>query len=145
MQQELVSGAATRILINGKVVGFATDVSIRRSQGVKVIHGIDIVAPQEIAVTGPYECSGSMNGFRVRSFGGHDGFGIVNASTLRDMFNQKYATIELLDRKTNVVYARVVGVIFDADSIQTTVKGVNTFSASFKGMWVYNETSDAKQ
>jgi hypothetical protein len=144
MQQELVNGASTRVVVNSKIVGFATDVSIRRSQGVKAIYGVDVVTPQEIAVTGPYSVTGTMAGLRVRDIGGHDGFGIVNASTVQDMLNQKYCVLELVDRANNVTYARVVGVIFDRDSITSSSKNLNTFNASFQGLFYYNETSDAK-
>lgn len=143
-QQELITGASTKVVVNGKVVGFATNVNINRSQGVKPIMGIDVITPQEIAVTGPYSVTGSMGGFQVRSIGGPDGFGIVNASTVQDLLNQRYCVLELIDRANNTTYARVVGVIFDRDSISVSTKGVNTFTANFTGMFYYNATSDAK-
>jgi len=143
-QQSLVTGASSKVVVNGKVVGFATNVTINRSQGVKAIYGIDVLPPQEIATTGPYSVTGTMAGFQVRDIGGPAGFGIINASTLQDLLNQKYCVFELIDRKLNTTYARVVGVIFDKDSITTSVKGVNTFSASFQGLFYYNEVSDAK-
>lgn len=143
-QQSLVTGASSKVVVNGKVVGFATSVSVSRNQGIKALYGIDVITPQEIATTGPYSVTGSMSGFRVRDIGGHDGFGIVNASTVQDILNQKYCVLELVDRMSNVTYARVVGVIFDRDTITTSVKERNTFSANFTGIFYYNETSDAK-
>jgi hypothetical protein len=144
MQQDLIAGAAVRVVLNGKIVGFATSISVTRDQGVKPIYGIDQVNPQEIAVSGPYSVGGSLDGFRVRNFGGYDGFGVINASSMNDMFYQKSAVLELVDRKTNITFARIVGVIFHQDSFTVTNKAVITFSARFTGTYMFNEISDKK-
>ncbi len=140
-QNDIISGAAVRLVVNGKIIGVGTSVSINRDQGVKAIYGIDVVTPQELATTGPYSVRGSITGLRTRSTGGFDGLQVINASTLADYFNQKYCTLELIDRKTNVVFAKVDRVIFNSDSLQVSAKSVVTISASFIGTFLTNEVS----
>lgn len=140
-QADVMVGACVKLLVNGKVIGVGTSVSIQRDQGVKAIYGIDSATAQEIAVTGPYTVRGQISGLRTRSSGGFDGLQIVNSSTLSDYFNQKYCTLELIDRKTNITFAKVNKVIFNADSLQVSVKQVVTINASFIGTFLTTEIS----
>lgn len=141
-QQSIITGAAVRLLVNGKVIGIGTSISIQRDQGVKPIYGIDIPTAQEIAITGPYTVNGSIAGLRTRDTGGFDGLQIINAATLSDYFNQNYCTLELVDRKTNLTIAKVDRVIFGSDSLQVSSKAVVTISASFVGTFLSTEISN---
>lgn len=138
-QADIVTSAACRLLINGKVIGVSTAISYMRDQGVKATYGIDSPIAQEIAITGPYMVRGFINGLRTRSTAGFDGLQIVNASTLSDYFNQKYCTIELVDRKTNITFAKIEKVIFNADSVQVSARNVIIVNASFIGTWLSTE------
>lgn len=140
-QMDIMTGAACRLLVNGKLIGVSTAITIQRDQGVKAIYGVDSPVAQEIAVTGPYTVRGSITGLRTRSSGGFDGLQIVNSSTLADYFNQKYCVIELVDRKTNVTFAKVNKVIFNSDSIQVSARQVITINASFIGTFLTTEIS----
>ena len=140
-QNDIMAGAAVRLLVNGKIIGVGTSVQISREQGIKPIYGVDVVTPQELATTGPYTVRGSITGLRTRSSGGFDGLQVVNASTLGDYFNQKYCTLELVDRKTNTVFAKVDRVLFNSDTIQVSAKTVVTISATFVGTFLTNEIS----
>jgi len=140
-QSSIITGAAVRLLVNGKVVGLGTSVNIQRDQGIKPIYGVDAVTPQELATTGPYRVSGSITGLRTRESGGFDGLQIVNAATLSDYFNQKYCTLELIDRKTNIVIAKVEQVLFSSDTMQVSARSVMTIPASFTGTFLVTEVS----
>lgn len=140
-QADVMTGAACRLLVNGKVIGVGTSITIQRDQGVKAIYGVDSPVAQELAVTGPYTVRGQINGLRTRSSGGFDGLQVVNSSTLADYFNQKYVVIELVDRKTNVTFAKVNKVIFNADSIQVSARQVIQINASFIGTFLTTEIS----
>jgi len=140
-QVDIIVGAAVRLLVNGKVIGVGTSVSIQRDQGVKPIFGIDTPVAQEIAITGPYTVRGQITGLRTRTTAGFDGLQVINASTLSDYFNQKYCTLELVDRKTNIVFAKVSKVIFNSDTMQVNARTVVTITASFIGTYLTNELS----
>lgn len=140
-QNDIIAGAAVRLLVNGKVIGIGTGISIQRDQGFKPIYGIDIVTPQEIAPTGPYAVRGSITGLMTRSSGGFDGLQVVNASTLTDYFNQRYCTLELFDRKTGITIAKVEKVIFASDSMQLAARSVMTITASFIGTFLVTQVS----
>ena len=140
-QADIVTGSAVRLLVNGKVIGIGTSFSYQRDQGIKAIYGVDIVTPQELAVTGPYIVRGQINGLRTRASGGFDGLQIVNASTLADYFNQKYCTIEIFDRKTNITLAKIDRVLFNSDTMQIQARQVVTISATFIGTFLSTEIS----
>lgn len=133
MQQLLIAASACAVKINNTVIGYATSVQITKSQGMKVIHGIDNPFPQEIAITGPYMVQGTISGFRSRIQGGWEHLRAVNASTIKDYFNQHYVTLEILDRATGELIARVDKALFTTDSISVGARGVVTMDASFVG------------
>lgn len=140
-QASVIVGAAVRLLVNGKVIGVGTSVTITRDQGVKPIFGIDSVLAQEMAITGPYRVSGSITGLRTRDTGGFDGLQVINASTLSDYFNQKYCVLELIDRKTGVTFAKVTKVIFHSDTLQVSARAPLSISASFIGDFLTTEVT----
>jgi hypothetical protein len=141
MNQDIIAGAAVKLVVNGKVIGIGTSVSVQRDQGVKPQYGIDTPVAQEISIVGPYTVRGSIAGLRTRSSGGFDGLRIVNSSTLADYFNQHYCVIELVDRVTGVTFAKIDKVIFNSDSLQVSAKSVVTINASFIGTYMANEIS----
>lgn len=138
-QADVMTGAACRVLINGKIIGVSTAITYTRDQGVKATYGIDSPIAQELSITGPYTVRGQINGLRTRSTAGFDGLQVVNASTLSDYFNQKYCTIELVDRKTNITFAKIEKVIFNMDTVQVLARNVITINASFIGTWLSTE------
>lgn len=140
-QADVVTGAAVKLLVNGKVVGIGTSISIQRDQGVKPIYGIDVVTPQELAITGPYSVRGSITGLYTRSAGGFDGLQAINASTITDYFNQNYCVLELIDRKTGTSIAKITSVIFNSDSFQVSAKAVMSISGSFMGVFLATAVS----
>jgi len=140
-QQQLQPGAGVILRINGSVVGFATALSFSRSQNIKVIHEIDNPFARELAPT-TYSVSGSLGGFRVRDQGGLDGPGIMDISTIQSFFYQKYAVIEVVDRLSNKVLYTIQKVLFENDSWTVQARGIITFSANFRGIFISNEVGD---
>lgn len=140
-QSSIITGASCRLIINGKIFGAATSISVQRDQGVKPIIGIDSPIPQEIAPTGPFLVKGQITGLRTRDNRGFDGLQIVNASSIQDYFNQKYCTIELVDRKTNITIAKIHKCIFHTDSFQVSARQIVTITASFTGTFMSTEIS----
>lgn len=141
MIQMLQSGGAAKVIINGIVIGFATSLSFSRSISTKFIYGIDSPIAQEIAPT-TYSVQGNLNGLRIRSSGGLDGVGAMDISSLQKLFNFKYATIEVVDRVSNETFYTIQNVVFEQDSWTIQAKSLITFSASFKGKFVTNESSN---
>lgn len=136
MTQEIIAGAACRILVNGRPIGIANSISIQRQQTVKPIYGIDVMLPQEIAITGPYAVRGQISGFRTRYTKGWDGLGVVNASTVENLLNQLYCQLEIYDRASGELIAKVDKVLFYVDNIQVGARGLMTISAQFMGVFM---------
>lgn len=141
MEQVLQAGASVRLIINGITLGFATGLSFTRSTASKYIYGIDSPYAQEIVNT-TYSVGGTLTGVRVRASGGLDGFGIMDLSTLQSYFNQKYCTLEIVDRSSNKTMYTIQKVVFDQDSWTIQARSIITFSGNFKGVFVSNEVSD---
>lgn len=133
-------GAGVLIKINKAVIGFATGINYTRSQNNKVIYEVDSPFPAEIMPT-RYICSGTLTGFRLRNSGGVDGQGILDLSNVQNYFTQKYVTLEIIDRLTNLPIFFVNRCLFDNDSWRVDAKSLLTFSVNFTGIWASNEIS----
>lgn len=137
--QQILTGSGVRLIINGKVIGFATGLSFNRSQATKVFYEIDSPVAVEIAPL-LVSVSGNLTGIRLR-----DDFldtrRAMSLGDLNDFFDQKYINIEVVDRLTNKTLYHFRDAMFDSDSWSINAKSVITFSASFKAKWVSNETS----
>ena len=141
-KSEIQTGAGCRVLVNGRIVGFATGVNWKRSIGSRYIYGIDSPYAAEIAVTGPYRIEGTISGFRLRDQGGWDGRGIMNSGRVKDMLIQPYVALELVDRRSKIGFATVRNCIFDEDSVNVVTKAQITMTANFKGIFMLNEGSE---
>ena len=142
MLQSVLTGAGVKLLINGAVVGFATGITINRSQNVKYIYEIDSPYAIEIMPTS-YTVGGTLTGIRLRGNGGLDGPGIMGLSNIQDLFFQKYCNIEVIDRQTSKINYSIQNVLFDQDSWAINSKNVITFSANFKGIYMQTEVGGA--
>lgn len=143
LQQRQV-GAGIVVKVNGNVVGYATSIQYNRQLGVKPIYGIDSPFIREIGITGPYQVTGTMAGFRLRDSGGLEGQAVMNASNPDDYFNQKYVSLEIIDRLSGASIGIISQAIFLADSWNIDARNPVTFSASFIGVFINNELSDNK-
>jgi hypothetical protein len=142
--QQRQTGAGVVVKINGNVVGFATSITYQRTVGAKVITGIDSPFAAEIALAGPYQCTGTMSGFRMRGSGGLDGAHIMNASSVSDYFNQQYVSIEIIDRLSGASIVTIYQAMFIADSWSMNAKDIISFTANFIGIFMQNELSTQK-
>ena len=142
MIQNVLTGSGVKILINSKVIGFATGITITRTQNTKYIYEIDNPYPVEIMPT-TYTVTGTMTGIRIRNSGGLDGPGVMTLSNTQDIFFQKYCVIEVIDRQTGKINYSIQNVMFDQDSWSITSKNVITFNANFKGQYMQTEVGGA--
>jgi hypothetical protein len=133
---KILTGAGVKLLINNKVVGFATGITITREQGVRPIYGIDDPTPQEIAITGPYKVDGSLTGLYLSEITNPNMAGIINAATLQQYFDQKYCTIQIVNRKNGIIMAKIENVVFHSDSWRLEARAISTFSANFIGKFL---------
>lgn len=141
MQQEVLNGAAIRISINGRVVGFATGVSFTRNQGMDAIYEVDNPFPAEIRPT-RYSVVGSLTGIRTRGSEGLDGAGIINTASINSFFSQSYCVLEIVDRATSIVLYKIHNVMFDNDSWSINARSLVTFNARFTGQFMSTELTD---
>lgn len=142
--QQTQVGSGIVVKVNGNVVGYATSIQYNRSIGVRPIYGIDSPFIREIGITGPYQVTGTLSGFRLRDSGGLEGQAIMNASNPDDYFNQKYVSLEIIDRLSGSAIGTISQAIFVSDSWTISAKAPVTFSAQFIGVFITNELSDNK-
>ena len=140
--QVIQTGAGIRLSINGTVVGFATGIAWTRSLNTKVIYEIDNPFPAEIAPT-TYLVQGTLTGIRLKAStsAGLDARGIMNASTARAFFNQKYCVVEVIDIASGKSMFSFFSVVFDQDSWNISSRAIITFNANFKGNFMNTEAS----
>jgi len=141
MEQVIQTGPGIRLVINGKTVGFATRLNFTRSVNTKFTYELDSPIPKEITPT-TYACNGVLTGLRLTGSGGLDGYGIMNVSTVKQFFSRKYAVIEVIDRKTDIVMFTIQQALFEQDTWDIQARKIITFSANFKGIFISNETSE---
>lgn len=141
MQPLLLTGGGIRLVINGSVVGFATSIQVSRSVNTKPIYELDSQIPAEIMTTN-YAVSGSLQGIRMRNIS-LDALGIMNASSPEAILAQKYCTIEIVDRVTNKTMYTIRNVLFDGESFSIQNKAIMSFSASFKGIFMFTAESNS--
>jgi hypothetical protein len=140
MSGDILHGAGVIVKVNKGVIGFATGITYSRDQGIKPIYEVDNPFPAEITPT-RYLVAGALAGFRLSNSGGLDGQGVMDLSNVANFFTQKYVTLEIVDRKTNLPLFYVNRCLFDKDSWRTEVKQIVTFTVNFLGIWASNEIS----
>jgi hypothetical protein len=151
----LLNAPELKLLINGQVVGYATGLQYRSTQGQKVIYGVDSPLAQEIAQgAAPSIVEGSMVVLRPKG-SSPESWGLVtprttdengvfetgeNQSNLAGKYAQtalgsgRYSTLELLDRVTGGVILRIFNVMFDSQSWSVSARGIMQGTVSFQGM-----------
>jgi hypothetical protein len=141
MGDVIQTGAGVIVKVNQLVIGFATDISWRRHQGMKVYNEVDNLFPAEISPAGPYLVSGTMSGFYIRNSGGLDASQITNAADVLTLLQQQYVTLTVVDKISGQVLGNINRAMFDDDSYRHAVKSVSTFTVNFMGFWVSNAMS----
>lgn len=135
------TGAGALIKVNSVVIGFATAINWKRTQGMKPFYEVDNLFPAEISPAGPYLVTGIMSGLRIRDAGGTDGAQITNAADVMTMLQQQYVTLTIQDKISGQNIANINRCMFDNDSFTLEAKGQGTFTVQFMGFWVSNEVS----
>jgi len=137
----VVTGAGVKLIINGKVLGLATGISIQRSTGVKTVYEIDNPLPVEFIDT-QYTVSGSLSGIRIIGFGGVEQNNIMSISSVQELLTRNYCSLQVVDRATGVTLYSVANVIFESDSVSFQPRSQTSFNANFRGMFVTTEKAN---
>ena len=150
MKSPIQSAPELRLLINGKVAGYATGLNYRILQGQKLIFGVDSPFPQEIAQgAGPSYAEGSIQVFRTKD-GSPEIWGMMTPRTSEDgvfesgsiastaLGSGKYLVLELRERATDKIVLKMTHVMFGSQEWSVTAKQVMTGSVSFQGIVAHN-------
>jgi len=112
---KVITGAAVICYVNGGLFGRVTDFSWRSATPRKANYGLDSVDPHELAPT-TTKISGSLRLLRTVADAGAEGAGM--AANYEDLPREKYFTLQLVDRATDIV-------IFQAQYCSTTMQAWN--------------------
>ena len=145
----LLAAPELRLRINGVLVGYATGLSYRISQGQKPIFGVDSPLPQELSQgAAPSMIEGSI--IVVRPKGGSpenwqlmtprtgDGTQETGDVTQTALGSAQYSMIEVFDRQTDQLIIRISYVMFSQQDWQVGAGGLMQGSLSFQGIVAYH-------
>lgn len=123
---------------NGRKVGQCTAFSYRSMTPRKAIYGLDSSEPYELAPT-TTKVQGSVSLLRSAGDGGVEGLGV--AAQYEDLTREKYATIALLERVTQLLLFRADGCMIGEQSWQVNARGRLEGTMTFEGLTWNNETT----
>lgn len=132
-----VSGASSKLFINGRVYPYATSIRWVASTGRKEIFGIDQSTPFELS-PGNDTIQGTVEVVRIRSSGGLEGAGITASERL--VLQEKYFSLLLIDRTTDTVLLQIDDASLMEQSWNVINKSIMTGSFTFKGIGWSNES-----
>lgn len=118
---KLVSAPRVLVYINGKLFGRVASFTWTSATPRRRIHTVDIAQPVELAATS-IDVSWQMGVLRTVGDGGAQGAGIVADGV--NVIKERYFTILLLERQTNLV-------LFEADFCNTDTE---TWTVAAKGL-----------
>ncbi len=135
-QSRVVTGARVICYINGVRFGRVSDFKWDSATPRRAIHGIDSLEPYELAPMST-RCTGSLSLYRTAGDGGIEGPGIV--ASYQDIPREKYFSLTLIDRASNMVLFRADSCAVTNQSWGVAAKGVMTGSFSFEALSWSNE------
>jgi hypothetical protein len=136
---KLVHGARAVVYINGKMYGLATAFSWSSSTPNKKVHCIDVPYPLELATT-TADVSWQMTVLRTVGDGGAQGAGIVAQSG--DLSRQKYFTILVVERLTDITLFKSDFCSTDSESWQLSTKSIMQGQISGSATQWVNESNN---
>ena len=139
-RSKTVSGAKVVCYINNRAVGVVTSFSWTSSTPRRKIHCIDIPYPVELAAT-TSDISWQMQLVRTIGDGGAQGIGIATESGL--ISREKYFTIQLIERTSNLTIFRADYCQTDSENWSVAPKGLMMGNISGSGIAWANETATA--
>lgn len=136
MISQVLAGAHLKVMVNGRLLGWASSFAPRIRTAYRPAVGIDQSTVQEF-IPGTYSVGGTMEVYRGRLQGGLEGLGMV--AFARDMLRQKYCRIELVDRGTGTTVFRFENCVVTEQAWRVTPKGLVIGSIQFEGTEYSNE------
>jgi len=134
-QSIVLRGADIKVYMNNEIIPEVQKISYTIDYGEQEIWGIDIVHPQEIAVT-KVSVQGSITGIKTKYSGG------LQAKALRplifDVLNSPYISLRIVDRSTGEDILYVPSIKISDETFGAAAKGVVNLSYKFKGIMPFN-------
>ena len=137
-QTKTITPAHLKLYVNGQLIGIAMGGSYQIQTAVRDIRAIDSNVAYELA---PTQCdvSGTIQIVRLHGTGGIEGEGI--AAFDEEILLQKYSTITLVDRKTDLNMQEFGRCLCTGQQWNIPTRGIVTGSFSFKGTAWSNEAA----
>jgi hypothetical protein len=137
---KVIASAHLKVMVNGRLLGWAAGFRPRISTPVRKAQGIDTNLTFEL-MPATYDVSGTIQVLRGRAQGGAEGLGM--AAFAKDLLKQKYCSIELLDRLSDQVVMKFVGCLITEQTWDVSPKGIVTGQFTFEGLDYSNEAEAA--
>jgi hypothetical protein len=134
---KVLEGATVKVFVNGSLLGWAAGINLRIRTPVRQAHGIDSSTAFE-AIPTTYSVTATMTVYRGRHSGGAEGAGL--AASGENLLKQKYATIELVDRLSNAVIAKLTECMVTDQAWSYLPKQLVTGQISLDGINHQNES-----
>lgn len=138
MRSSFVVGAGVKCYINGNLMGEATGFSFSSDTPHRQVRGVDSAEPYELATT-ITNVRGKVTMIRLSGFGALEGRGITD--NFKNLVLQKYNTIELIDRSTNLPIFHCDRAVVMSQSWNVSARGVCSGEFDFEGIEWNNEAS----
>jgi hypothetical protein len=140
----IITGARARLLIDGKKVGYATQVTVREEIDYVPAEFLDNIEVEEFTPDA-YRCSGScafvrISGETLKSQGFFPKTGATSEQHLRNILLQKEVSLVLEDNKTNKPMETIVGVKFAGRNLQVGARGIAGHDCDWVGRRVLDES-----
>lgn len=135
---KIVVGAKVLVYVNGKLLGRCTSFSWNSVTPNKKIRTVDIQWPVELATT-TTEVNWTMGVLRTIGDGGLQGAGLVAPQAV--LSKQKYFTLLLLERTSNMTLFRADMCVVDSENWTVTAKEKMAGTCSGSAIIWVNETS----
>jgi hypothetical protein len=146
---KVLTGPELLLVINGKTIGFATNLTYSISQGQKAIMTVDSPFPAEIAQgAGVSMVQGSLSVYRISDEDKKtslEGIGLIGSRSPDDdrmaanlnetqLGAARYSTVEILHRKSKKRLLRIHYTMFGTQQWSVNSKGVMEGSVTFQGI-----------
>lgn len=133
----LLSGARVKLYINNRMLGEVTSMSFVSSTEKRPAFGIDATEPFEF-VPGVTSIRGTVSILRPAGLGSLEGYGFTESFEKTPI--QKYVSIMLLDRKSNVPVFQCNRAVIHRQSWTVPSRGIMSGQFEFEGFDWMNET-----
>ena len=139
MKSNVIVGARVIAYINGKKFGTVIDIELSFDTQNRPIETIDMLVPAELAPTRG-RVRGSISLIRLAGSAGVEGMGI--ATTFLNLPRQKYFSLTIKDRVTDVTLFQIDDCMVDQQSWSMQSKNIMSGSFTFTGTNWANESTD---